>query len=782
MDRAALKSFLAKFAPDGPWHLSAARVDDSGGFVSRTFDNLDEAASWAEVLNTEVNPHQIYHHINPVRTRDKKAKDADVEEVRWLQVDIDPRKGETAAEAADRIGTLLFKKYPKHVKPPTIVVFSGGGYQLYWKLKKPIPLDGTDSMAKEAAGYSKALAALFDGGDGCFDVSRIFRTPGTVNWPSKKKRARGQEQQLAKVVEWHGDRLYDESDFVRARPVQDDSAGSCSVSIPDVVPDVGLQELADCSVPGKCLDIITNGPGPEHPSRSEAVFYVCCELVRCKVPDEKIYAVLTCADFEISESILQNTNPRRYAVRQIERAHEHAISPALAEMNAKYSVVTSHAGKFFVMHERFNPLFKRPEIVLQSKQHFLDATANLEPVIIGQSTISRSRFWLGHSMRKQYDDIVFAPGQELPQSLYNLFHGFAYEAGRGNGSCDLFLEHVRDNVCKGNATHYEYLVNWMARAVQFPGEPAATAIVLQGEPGTGKSFFANHFGALFGRHFLPIADPKHLLGSFNAHLVDCILLFADEAFSCSDAGSIARLKGRITERYMTVEKKGVDAVLSTNCLHIIMASNEQWVVPMSVGDRRFFVLEVGTGHRKDNSYFAAVERQLAEKDGAGYAALLMYLLQRDLSQFNVTVIPFSEAANRQKIHTMSSEESWWYDVLSSGLICGAEPWEKWTPTSWIQHDYCSHCDQYGGRNDQKAIETLLGIFMRHMVPGLVKRRRYLSYEAYEYDGTRATRECDNWYRFPPVSECREAFDRLCEGPYEWPSLEVVAEKEEECPL
>ena len=70
----------------------------------------------------------------------------------------------------------------------------------------------------------------------------------------------------------------------------------------------------------------------------------------------------------------------------------------------------------------------------------------------------------------------------------------------------------------------------MAKAVQDPGERGEVALVMQGGQGTGKGIFAREYGKLWSQHFLPITHARHLVGHFNAHLQDAVVLFADEAF------------------------------------------------------------------------------------------------------------------------------------------------------------------------------------------------------------------------------------------------------------
>jgi hypothetical protein len=104
--------------------------------------------------------------------------------------------------------------------------------------------------------------------------------------------------------------------------------------------------------------------------------------------------------------------------------------------------------------------------------------------------------------------------------------------------------------------------------------------------------FARTFGALFGQHFLHLSDARHLTGNFNAHLRDSCLVFADEAFYAGDKQHEGQLKRLVTEPTLMIEAKYANAVSVRNCLHLIVASNDDWVVPAGTDERRFFVLDV----------------------------------------------------------------------------------------------------------------------------------------------------------------------------------------------
>jgi hypothetical protein len=180
-------------------------------------------------------------------------------------------------------------------------------------------------------------------------------------------------------------------------------------------------------------------------------------------------------------------------------------------------------------------------------------------------------------------------------------------------------------ICGGNDEYFEYLLNWMARVVQEPGAAGEVAVVLRGKEGTGKGFYAREYGRLFGRHYLQVTQTKHLVGHFNDHLRECVLLFADEAFFAGDKAHASQLKALITEKWMMIEPKGVNAFAAPNFTHIIMASNDKWTVPAGPDARRYCVLDVSAEQMRRSQYFEQMQargRQIICSDTGSPVRLL----------------------------------------------------------------------------------------------------------------------------------------------------------------
>lgn len=273
--------------------------------------------------------------------------------------------------------------------------------------------------------------------------------------------------------------------------------------------------------------------------------------------------------------------------------------------------------------------------------------------------------WLHHSERRQFiRGVTFDPsGCPVPDGTLNLWQGFAIQPRPG--AWEKLRIHIRDVICCGNREHYEYTIRWLARMVQHPAEQGEVAIVLRGVEGTGKGTLARAMKRILGQHALAISNSKHLTGNFNSHLRDCVFLFADEAFFAGDRQHVGVLKSIITEPYLTIEGKYQNAVQTPNFLHLMMASNEEWVVPASLEARRFFVLEVSNAHKDDHGWFAEI---WAEMENGGYAAMLHDLLRFDLTTFNVRRVPVTDGLQQQKKLSLDTNKAWWLDVLHRGFV------------------------------------------------------------------------------------------------------------------
>lgn len=768
-DNAAAVAFLRQWAPEGPWVLTAIQTDRKS-IGTGTFYPKSEAAlgKWLEAFNGKRN---IYFHVNPP-TRDltKKADREDIKSVDWLHIDIDPRAGEDLTEERARALALLQGKLPEGVPAPTCIIFSGGGYQGFWRLDEPIPIDGDLPRAEDAKRYNMQLELLF-GADNCHNIDRIMRLPGTVNLPDARKAKKGRVPTLASLVEFNENSypldVFAAAPLVQTADEQGFIGGGEQVKISGNIERIDdASELDVWDVPDRVKIIMAQGNHPDQPkegdnSRSAWLFDFCCQMVRRKVPDDVIFSIITDPQWPISESVLEiKGNAEKYAIKQIESAKLFAIDPKLLKMNDKYAVIQHLGGKCLVVREIHDYALDRTRLMKMAFGDIVKAWKN-ETVKVGEDSNGNPKYrdlggwWLEHPQRRQFEMMVFAPEKQLPADCYNLWKGFAVPSLPGD--CSLFLTHVRENVCGGNEEYFTYLMGWMARTVQEPARPGEVAVVLRGGRGVGKSYFAKAFGSLFGRHFMQVSNSGHLVGNFNSHLRDLVVMFADEAFYAGDKRHESILKAIVTEELMAIEAKGVDVENAPNYIHLIMASNDIHVIPAGGDERRFFVLDVGTRHQQDSDYFNAISEQL---DNGGREALLHQLRAHDISDFNVRRVPQTEALKEQKLLSLSVEEEWWYLKLSEArTLRTGDSWLLEVSTDELADDYIEYTRRINVT--RRGNMTALGRFLARVCPKLGSIQRRADIEIPVGDGfTRKKSMRVRFWQMPTLTEARTTWDRL----------------------
>ncbi len=749
--------------------LTAIQTDrkaiSTGTFYPKSTEALGK---WLDAYNGKRN---IYFHVNPpMHDLTKKADREDIKSVDWLHVDIDPRAGEDLEEERVRALGLLQEKLPKGVPPPTCIVFSGGGYQGFWRLAEPIQIDGDLPKAEDAKQYNIQLELLF-GADNCHNIDRVMRLPGTVNLPDARKIKKGRVPTLATLVEFN-DNVYPLAEFTPAPAVQMVGGSSFGGGGDEVKISGNVERIDDASeldawdIPDRVKIIMAQGNHPDQPkdgdnSRSAWLFDFCCQMVRHEVPDDVIFSIITDPQWPISESVLEaKGNAESYAIKQIECAKLHAIDPRLVYFNEKYAVIKKFGGRCLVVTEVFDYALERVRLMKMSLENLEKGYEN-EFIQVGEDASGNPKFkpagtwWRKHPKRRQYETIVFAPERQVPADCYNLWKGFAVQSIPGD--CSLFLGHIRDNVCAGNTEHFDYLVGWMARAVQRPGEPGEVAIVLRGGRGVGKSFFAKVFGSLFGRHYMQVSNSSHLVGNFNSHLRDLVVLFADEAFYAGDKRHESILKTLVTEEMMAIEAKGVDVENAPNYIHLIMASNDMHVIPAGGDERRFFVTDVGDGHQQDENYFRAIAQQL---DNGGREALLHMLRTYDLSSYRVRKVPHTEALHEQKLLSLNTEEEWWYQKLADGRILqDGDTWPVEVMADVLTDDYIEYTRRFNV--SRRGNQTALGRFLNKVCPGLGSTQRRAQIEVPSGDGfTRKRTMRVRFWMLPTLAQARTDWERL----------------------
>jgi hypothetical protein len=278
----------------------------------------------------------------------------------------------------------------------------------------------------------------------------------------------------------------------------------------------------------------------------------------------------------------------------------------------------------------------------------------------GPKQIPIGPLWLNHSDRRTYlGGMMFKPKGAVPPDYYNTWQGFGVEPKAGDWS--KLRWHMLHIICQKNESHFDWLLKWCAHMVQYPMIKSQVAIVMRGGEGCGKGTLGHVLRRIAGSHSFYVSSQRGVVGNFNAHLADRLLLFADEALFAGDKQHDGVLKALVTESKTMIERKGIDPIQQESYLRIVMATNNDWAVPASIKARRFFVLDVPDTKTGDKAYFDPLH---AEIDNGGLAAFLHDLLQVDLTGWNYAKAPQTAGLMDQKIFSLRGPHRWYFTRLA----------------------------------------------------------------------------------------------------------------------
>lgn len=207
LDADAIEDFLQNVLDRTVFHLTSINplADKKSTYASRSLftDDIGTALAWIEKQQDD--GYGVYFHANiPKQGVRKKAKREGIGAADCFHLDCDPPDSvKTDADLASWQEATIEDLQTSDVVPrPTAIWISGYGVQAVWLLKKRRKM--TDAVLQHIEDVNRRLAHHFGGDRSAFDVSRVLRLPGTVNYPNKKKLEAGREASPARLVENQG--------------------------------------------------------------------------------------------------------------------------------------------------------------------------------------------------------------------------------------------------------------------------------------------------------------------------------------------------------------------------------------------------------------------------------------------------------------------------------------------------------------------------------------------------------------------------------------------------
>lgn len=324
--------------------------------------------------------------------------------------------------------------------------------------------------------------------------------------------------------------------------------------------------------------------------------------------------------------------------------------------------------------------------------------------------VSYGEYWLAAKYRRTYDGFDFRP-DEPPGSyrtsngdlILNQWTGFASQPKPGDWS--LFDDLILNSLCKGDRIKYEYILNWCAYSYQHLRGPIGTALVLKGKKGSGKTSFWEVWSRPFGHtHAMITAKMESVFGAHNGRMHAKLAVGLEEAYFAGSKMAEAQLKDLVTGKSFGINEKFLPEYAQTNHSRIVIMTNDDWAVPATEDERRYFVTETSEHRIGDHDYWDAFRKQMFEDGGAD--AFFFDMLNRDIKEFNpYRDLPRTEELLGQIEITRGPIIDWMVERLTFGMYAFGYAWENnkgkfVVPKSEFWEDFKSwHINSPRGRYD-----------------------------------------------------------------------------------
>jgi hypothetical protein len=341
---------------------------------------------------------------------------------------------------------------------------------------------------------------------------------------------------------------------------------------------------------------------------------------------------------------------------------------ALAIMNATFIYTHNWGGDSLIAH-----CLPDGEIEGTTKRNLIGSLENRQVEIEKLSEDGKSkkiyvplvRYWLTNSQRREVDRVVYDPESRQSHSGHtmNLWRGFAPKAREGGWQ--LMRDHIYKIICRSDDIRFTYLLKWMAHSVQYPGTAPGSVVIMRSKSeGTGKSLVILWMLTIFGKHGISIDDPEQLLGRFNEYLGNKSFVGVGE-MGRPDRHAANKFRERITGPKWQLERKNGPVWEVPNIAHIMMASNEAWIVAAGKSARRWFILDVDDRYANDPKYFDPLRN---EANNGGIEAMLYDLLRTDLTGFDTYQVPRTAALREQQLRSAETTTQWALERCNEGAF------------------------------------------------------------------------------------------------------------------
>lgn len=697
-DAPTLSMQITELVPEG--QLTAAIInplDKQSSVPCKTF-TMPQQAAQAEAWVSEANAQgwNCYFHTNVGNTTNSRLSKADVTSARFVWADIDPDIREHGSY--DLAKLYLKSLIPQLSKFASLIINSGNGLQVLYRLAPEV--DITERLSKEKYEILNRAIAKRWHADSTQDCSRILRLPGTFNYPSPAKIAKGYPETptTAKILYCSPIEFTLESiqaaleitpqqlEQARAEYHSKSKVAKSTQAITKIEVTEQLKNRFDFfleSNPSAKARYLGSTQGLIDKSGSAMDMGMATSMIRGGFNIDQIKALLL--DWQFGSKNNDRTQDRYWGnIRQNSYARDEEItqekidafwsqikgSPiqlvATDNIQIEAQEISLPLDAIDIVNQDFawdnctreiydikNGVYvPAPKFCLHFDNVPYKPTEETKGTTLG-------RGWLKNPKRRSVTRLLLAPGKPpiLKDGSLNTWRGFTTDPEAGD--VKPFLDLI--NFVLPNAHEREYCLKWLAKMIQEPGTKFLVSLVVWSiEEGVGKGLLFETIGSLFNPRHFKVVGNEVFSDQFTEWQSQKVFVIADEVSSADKRSTADRIKGWITATENNINIKNTSKFSEQNLIKYVFLSNHPDAVYLNNKDRRFFVAE-----GPDKKLPEEIRKSFVDWIKAGgKAALLDYLLNLDIGSFDPTApAPMSQSKLSMLDSNKSDLEQWVENAL-----------------------------------------------------------------------------------------------------------------------
>jgi len=385
--------------------------------------------------------------------------------------------------------------------------------------------------------------------------------------------------------------------------------------------------------------------------------------------------------------------------------------------------------------------YSKPDIKLLMEQYL--TSLNIHPSDIKTAV---SEFW-SHRDIVVYTGVGFYPtGSKIPPGTLNSYIPPMIIANSAV-SPDFLLNFLKEVICNNGDLLFDYLIKWLAHALQKPHEKPRVMLVLIGEQGVGKGLFLQILQRIWRGSTLITSSSNRVVGQFNASLDGKLIVILDEALFEGDRKSQDAIKSLVTEPVISIEQKHQPSRQVASFHRFVATTNHQQFTQLEKTDRRYCFFGVSSKYRGDGNYFDQLAKHI-EDDGE-LGGLVDHLMSVDLSGFRPDVAIHSKLRDLQMLSSLQGFEAFWFQCLLSAFDQCVGDWSS-KKLDWDEVT--------GGFISSALLLSSYEIWSR-----AIRTYRKINYQDIklfmdEYVGNVSFRTTERGYKLPPLKVLRKKFE------------------------